>query len=257
MTNARRRKLLLAIHDVGPRFEAEVERLRDHLGRHADPGKIALLVVPNHWGEAPITPGSAFATRLRGWAQEGAEIFVHGWFHKDTQVHRARIARVKAQYMTAGEGEFLGLNRTAARAVMHRGKVLLEDIIGRRVAGFVAPAWLYGPGAIDALADCDFALAEDHWKVWQPGTGEVVSRSPVLTWASRSPGRIASSLLAARALPPMLCAARVMRVGVHPGDTGVPELMTSIDRTVAGLVRSRVVARYADLIPTTEPACAS
>lgn len=253
----RRRKLILAIHDVGPRFETEVDRLRDHLGRHLPVEKIALLVVPNHWGEAPIVPGSAFAGRLRGWADAGAEIFVHGWFHRDTQMHRTRLARAKARYLTAGEGEFLGLNRTAARAVMHRGKTLVEDITGRAAAGFVAPAWLYGAGAMEALADCDFALAEDHWKVWQPASGTILSRSPVLTWASRSPRRIASSLFAAKALPPLLAAAPVVRVGVHPGDTGVPALMDSIDRAVAGLARSRAAARYADLLPAENARCAS
>lgn len=53
--------LLLSIHDVGPRSEGAVDRLRDHLGRHASPDRLALLVVPNHWGEAPIRAGSPFA----------------------------------------------------------------------------------------------------------------------------------------------------------------------------------------------------
>ena len=92
-----------------------------------------------------------------------------------------------------------------------------------------------------------FALAEDHWKVWRPGSDEVLCRGPVITWASRSPARIASSLLAARALPAILSAAPVVRVGVHPGDAGVPALMASIDRTVARLSRSREAARYAAL----------
>ena len=35
-----------------------------------------------------------------------------------------------------------------------RAAALIEDIIGRPIDGFVAPAWLYGPGAIEALADC-------------------------------------------------------------------------------------------------------
>jgi len=251
------RRLLLSIHDVGPRFEGAVDRLRDHLGRHADQSKIAMLVVPNHWGEAPIIAGSRFAGRLRDWAGQGSEIFVHGWFHRDACRHDTRLARAKARHMTAGEGEFLGLDRRTAREVMLRGKALIEDITGRKVAGFVAPAWLYGPGARDALADCGFALAEDHWKVWQPASGRVLSRSPVLTWASRSRMRIASSLLTARLLPPALAVARVARVGVHPGDVEVPALMASIDRAVRQLARSHRVARYADLYSLEDEPCAS
>jgi len=243
----RERLLLLSIHDVSPRTEGAVDRLRDHLGRHAPEDRMALLVVPNHWGEARITAGTAFAGRLRRWAESGAEIFLHGWFHRDSGGHRTRAARFKARHMTAGEGEFLGLDRATAVGRMRAGKALIEDITGRDLAGFIAPAWLYGPGALEALADCGFALAEDHWKVWQPMTGRVLSRNPVLTWASRSPGRVASSLFAARLLPPFLRRMPVARIGVHPGDAGVPALMASIDRAIAYVAKSHRPARYGDL----------
>ncbi|WP_068074939.1 polysaccharide deacetylase family protein [Novosphingobium lentum] len=242
------RRLLLSIHDVGPRFESAVDQLRDRLSRHAPAGKLALLVVPNHWGEAPLLAGSAFATRLRGWADAGSDIFVHGFFHRDTARHRGLLSRLKASHMTAGEGEFLGLDREAAAARMADGRQLIEDITGRPAAGFIAPAWLYGKGALAALADNRFALAEDHWKVWQPGSGRVLARGPVLTWASRSPARIASSLLAARALGPVLHRSAVARIGVHPGDTGVPEILASIDRAVAALTPTHRAARYGDLV---------
>lgn len=252
-----KRRLLLSIHDVGPRSEGAVDRLRDHLGRHASPDRLALLVVPNHWGEAPIRPGSPFASRLREWTDRGAEVFVHGWFHLDTNRHRTPAARFKARYLTAREGEFLGIDRTSARALMRDGRDLIEDITGRSVAGFIAPAWLYGAGALDALADCGFRLAEDHWKVWSPATGQVLAESPVLTWASRSRARIASSLAAARLLPLLLQGMPAARVGVHPGDTTVPAIMASIDRAVAQLTRSHRAARYGDLLAPEALACAS
>lgn len=249
----RSRLLLLALHDVSPRFESEIDLLHDHLALHSGSEKPALLVIPNHWGDAPLVAGSAFARRLRSWAEAGAEIFVHGWFHRDSSEHASALARLKATKMTAGEGEFLGLSRAAARGFMQRGRSLLEDITGCEVTGFVAPAWLYGSGALMALEDCGFAVAEDHWKVWSPQNGAVLARSLALTWASRSPARTASSLLAAQLLPPVLRHARVARVGVHPGDVRVPAIMESIGAAIAQLARSHRVARYADL---TAP-CAS
>jgi predicted deacetylase len=251
------RRMLLAIHDVSPRFEGEVDRLRDRLGGYAPADRVALLVVPNHWGDAPIVPGSDFAGRLRAWSDAGAEIFVHGYHHRDSTLHGTRLARFQAAGMTAGEGEFLGLDRIAASALMTRGQKVIEDIIGRRAAGFIAPAWLYGPGALEALSECGFGLAEDHWKVWRPESGQVLTRSPVLTWASRSRGRIASSLLAARLLTPVLRRSRVARVGVHPGDTAVPAIMASIDHAVERLRQTHQPARYADLAIEETLACAS
>jgi predicted deacetylase len=242
VTDRRGQRLLVSIHDVGPRSEGAVDRLRDLLARHVPEDRQALLVVPDHWGEAPLTPGSPFAARLRGWAESGADIFVHGWFHKDLASHDGLGARLKAQHMTAGEGEFLGLDHATALDRMKRGRALIEDI-----TGFIAPAWLYGDGAKQALGDAGFAMAEDHWKVWQPASGRVLVRGPVLTWASRSRARIASSLFAARALAPVLSASNVARIGVHPGDVGVPAILASIDRSVGRLMRSHVPSRYADL----------
>ncbi len=241
--------LLTSIHDVGPRSEAQVERLRAHLGAQVPLDKVAMLVVPDHWGEAPLRAGTPFATRLRGWAEAGTEMFVHGWYHRDTVAHEGFAARMKAKHMTASEGEFLGLDEMEAYRRMTQGRALIEDIIGRPVAGFIAPAWLYGPGAHAAMARAGFALAEDHWRVWRPGQeGAPLARGPVVTWASRSRARIASSLLAAWALPPVLRFKPVARLAVHPGDTGVPALLESIATTLRRLLRSHRPGRYDELI---------
>ena len=240
-------RLLASIHDVGPRFESEVDQLRDRLGRALPVERIALLVVPDHWGEAPLKAGTAFAGRLRRWSDAGAEVFLHGWFHQDRSNHSGMLARAQARHLTAGEGEFLGLSYDAACERMRAGTALLEDILGRGVSGFIAPAWLYGAPARRALVDCGFALAEDHWRVWNPQNDRVLCRSPVLTWASRSRARVASSLLAGKFLPPLLKAFPTARIGVHPGDTTVPALLTNIDAALARLCRSHRPSRYAEL----------
>jgi predicted deacetylase len=244
MTN-RARLLLASIHDVSPRFESEIDRLLDLLRPHVGQ-RVAMLVVPNHWGDAPIVAGSPFAARLRQWADSGIEMFLHGYFHRDQARHRGAADRVRARYMTAGEGEFLGLSRSEAAERIQAGRTIVEDAIGRPVAGFVAPAWLYGDGALEALADCAMPLAEDHMKVWSPKTGHRLAKGPVITWASRTPFRLASSLVAAKALrrAPM----RVMRVGVHPPDVRHPALINSIEGTFRAALRGRQAAHYSDLL---------
>jgi predicted deacetylase len=238
------KRLLASIHDVSPRFEGEVDRLLDHLAPHVG-RRLAMLVVPDHWGSAPIMP--AFAQRLRGWADEGVEMFVHGWFHRDDTQHRGTVAALKGRHMTAGEGEFLGLSQDEALDRMRRGKALVEDIIGRPAAGFIAPAWLYSDGAKAALAEAGFALAEDHARVWAPRDGRRLARGPVITWASRSRPRQLSSLAAAATLRPLLQPLPTVRIAVHPGDVRVPALLASITRTFAAF-RRHTPARYADLL---------
>src|SRR4051794_24619125 len=100
---ADRGTLLASIHDVSPRFESEVDGLVDLLRTHVG-NRIAMLVVPNHWGDAPIIPNSDFAARLRSWANDGFEIFLHGFYHRDASRHARGSDQLRARLMTAGEG---------------------------------------------------------------------------------------------------------------------------------------------------------
>ena len=241
------RRLLVSIHDVSPRFEREVDVLAERLARRVGEANFAMLVIPDHWRAAPISGNAAFARRLRGWADQGIEMFLHGWSHKDETPATEGLAAIKGKHMTAGEGEFLNLPQAEALARMRDGRALVEDTLGRPVAGFIAPAWLYGAGAHAAMRELGFALAEDHMKVWRPATGEVLAKGPVITWASRSKPRIASSLFAAALGRTALPFTRTIRVAVHPGDTTVPALLESIDRTLARFARTHEPSRYADL----------
>jgi hypothetical protein len=240
-----RRLLLASIHDVSPRFEGEIDRLIDLMRPHVG-DRFAMLVVPNHWGDAAIVRGTPFATRLRSWAEGGIEIFLHGFYHRDDTSHSPGANRLRARIMTAGEGEFLGLDRAEASRRIVKGRVLLEDVIGRSIDGFVAPAWLYGAGSLDALREAKMPIAEDHLRVWSPATGQELARGPVITWASRSRGRLACSLLAAAVL--RRAPLKVMRVGVHPPDIRHPALVKSIRKALHMGTRDRVVGRYSDLL---------
>ena len=209
--------------------------------------RFAMLVVPDHWGMAPLGAHPAFRARLRGWADAGVEMFLHGWQHRDEVRHERPFDRLRAGVMTAHEGEFLGLTAAQAEQRMREGRDVVEQATGRAVSGFVAPAWLYGAGARSAMRAVGFALAEDHMRVWRPADEAVLARGPVVTWASRSRARTASSLAVAAVARSSLGRLPTVRVAVHPGDVTKPALLASIDRTIRALARRRVVSRYADL----------
>ena len=238
------RRLLASIHDVGPKFERHVDQLVGALERHVGVANFAMLVVPDHWDEAPLSAAPAFQAKLRRWADAGVEMFLHGWRHRDD----APAKGFAQKHMTAGEGEFSALSKEDATSYIADGRKLVEDAIGRPVAGFIAPAWLYSDGALDAVREAGFALAEDHMKVWEPVSGKVVARGPVITWASRSPGRIRSSLMVAAAARTFPQALPTARIAVHPGDVTVPALLESIDATFKRFAATHRPSRYADLL---------
>ncbi|MBN8829744.1 MAG: polysaccharide deacetylase family protein [Sphingomonadales bacterium] len=238
------RRLLASIHDVSPLFETQVDMLFARLCRLLGSPRMAMLVVPDFEDKAPLAHSPAYARKLRGWADAGVEMFLHGWCHRDD----ARKRGFMQKHMTAGAGEFAQLSRDEAVRRLTEGRKIVEDAIGRPVTGFIAPAWLYSRESLDALRDTGFALAEDHLKVWQPTTGRIVAHSPVITWASRTPGRVRSSLMVAAAARAAPWALRNARIAVHPGDTTVPALLDSIDATYGKFVRTHTPARYADLL---------
>jgi uncharacterized protein len=247
------RKLLASIHDVTPHHAARLDRLVPLVEGIVGAGRYALLVVPDFHRKGVLTAAPAFARRLRDWADAGCEIFLHGFTHLDESEHEDAAMRLKAQRMTAGEGEFLGLSYDDASGRLREGRAMVEDIIGRPVTGFIAPAWLYGEDSLRAIAAQEFALVEDHFRVWQPETGRVLTKGPVVTYASRSPMRLASSLLWSRIATLLLSRARAVRFAVHPHDVDSAALISEITRALTAFARSHSPAHYADLVEAHMP----
>ena len=241
------RRLLASIHDVTPFHTDRLNRLIPIVERAVGVGRYALLVVPDFHHSGSLRDHPDFSKKLRAWSDAGCEIFLHGFTHLDESTHASRSAQLKAERLTAGEGEFLGLSHNEAMRKLAEGRMLLEDIIGRPVAGFIAPAWLYGKESLKAVADQGFALVEDHFRVWNPQTSKVLARGPVITYASRSIPRLVSSILWSRVATVALSRAKTVRFAVHPHDTDSPKLQHEIERALSALTWTHTPSAYSDL----------
>lgn len=245
----RPRRLLASIHDVAPLHAARLDRLVPLVEEAVGPGRYALLVVPDFHRQSLLTADPRFGRRVRAWSDAGCEIFLHGFTHLDESRHVGAAARWKAKRMTAGEGEFLGLSTRDAEMRITEGRDMIEQLIGRPVAGFVAPAWLYGEDSIAALAAQNIRMIEDHFRVWNPQNSITFARGPVVTYASRSPSRIASSILWSRIATKLLARAATVRFAVHPHDVDSPRLVREIARALAAFAHSHRPSAYRDLMP--------
>jgi len=242
------KKLLASIHDVTPYHEARIDPIAAMLDEEVGPGKYALLVVPEFHGLAKLQSGSLFATRIRNWAEQGCDIFLHGYYHQDKSTGIDADENWKARHLTAGEGEFLSISESEANRLIGDGRKMVEDIIGRKVDGFIAPAWLYGEGALSALAGHDFPMIENHFKVWDPKSEAQYARGPVISYATRTKMRLASSLLFSRVATLALGGMENVRIALHPHDVDSDAIFSEARRAIRSFRRSHVPESYKSLL---------
>lgn len=177
-------------------------------------------------------------------------MFLHGYYHYDTTPKNERPLRVRIAHAVAGEGEFAAIEEDEAERRLRDGKALLEDLLERPVDSFVAPAWQYSQGAKAALAKLGFKLAENRMSVWSPANGAVLTKSPVIAYASRSPARRASSLIWSRLSTITMKGCDVVRHALHPNDFNADSLKTEIERSLRDLMRDRQLSTYRRLLET-------
>lgn len=239
--------ILVCLHDVSPRHAERVQRIDELLGTFGLRGRYSMLVVPDFWSEWPLDEHPEFVAWLRERADEGVEMILHGYTHKDETEHTSAIDRWKSTSMTAREGEFLGLSESEAERRLVAGRTMLEGLLDTEIRSFVAPAWLYSRGAHAALEKLGFTIAESHSKVWSPTTGRVMLRGPVLGYASRDAQRIASSMTWSRIATTALRPAKVVRLAIHPHDFDVPMLEREIGRALTAFLSRRRPLLYHEL----------
>ena len=243
--------LICCVHDVTPRHFARlraIDALLKHVGLQ---GKYSMLVVPDFWNQWDLKDHPQFSQWIRARMREGVEILLHGYNHQDeTQYNSSRkIERWKATHMTAKESEFLGLSYSEAVQKLENGQQKLEQEFGIRATGFVAPAWLYSKGAKQALSDQGFFIAENQFHVWNPVTKEILNRTPVISYASRTKSKIATSLLWSRLALHLLKRTKLVRFAIHPHDLDSFLLQTEILRALKKLTLRRKPIFYRDLAP--------
>lgn len=220
--------LLVTLHDVTPALADETRALWALCrARGIVPG---LLVVPNWHGAAPLESDREFLDWLRAAQDAGAEIFLHGERHDEAGMPRAWRDSWRAVGRTAGEGEFLTLDRAGASARIARGLECLARVQLTPI-GFVPPAWLARPATFDAAAAAGLAVSEDVAGIRLLQQARVVL-SPVVRWSARSAWRAYGSVCMAEARWRVQRTATPVRLALHPGDLRHAASARSVERSL-------------------------
>ena len=238
----------VSIHDVAPAtWDACLELLELLAGSGA---ASTLLVVPRHHGGVPATADARFISGLHARVAAGDEVSLHGYFHYDDgPAARTPVGWARRRLYTASEGEFDALDSTEAARRLQLGRTELEQA-GFTIRSFVAPAWLLGAGARQALARSPLAYTCSRDSLIRIRDGATIA-APSLVWSTRSAWRRGvSGWWNARRLK-RLADAPLLRLAMHPADARHPATMAAWREVVERLAATRVSAREFDVIERT------
>jgi predicted deacetylase len=220
----------VSIHDVSPFWAREVDAalsLCDRAGARA-----ALLVVPDFHGKAPLLGDPSYVSRLRALQGAGHEVYLHGFRHRSEPAApgASRLGWLFAQRVVSnGEAEMIGIPEEEGLRRLDEGERVLGEA-GLRTDGYVAPAWSMPRWLLPALAARGCRYTEDHLRIYDPAGGRARA-SVVLNWASRSPGRLASTVAWCR-VAEVARAVLPARIAIHPGDMRYLALRREIERAL-------------------------
>jgi len=210
------RSLVVSIHDVSP---LTWRRTREILGGLESVGitRVSLLVIPDHHRRGIVSGDPEFAEWLRCECENGREAVLHGYFHlRENPDGDGPWKRLVTRSYTAGEGEFFDLEKPAARHLLERGRTALAAC-GVSCTGFIAPAWLLGGAAEEAVREAGFDYTTRIATVSDFLTGRI-HRSRSQVWSVRAAWRRTCSLAWNAALFRSTPEAPLARIGIHPPD---------------------------------------
>ena len=233
----------IVLHDAAPSTGEACARTLAAVRQVAGDAPVTILAVPRYHGEMP---SARFEAWLGERAARGDELALHGCTHRDDGAAQGAIDSLRRSHYTRGEGEFWSLTREEALARIDVG---LEWFARNRwpLAGFVAPAWLLGPGARAAVRERPFEYTATLRQLIElPNEAVVTSQSIVYSTSSGWRRRVSLAWnacvdLAERTNP-------VLRIELHPRDADFPAVRRSWQRILARALHRRQPATLAEFM---------
>jgi len=236
------RFVCVVLHDVAASTRSACVRTLAAVAEVADV-PVTLLAVPRYHGE---TSTPELVDWLDARSRHGDELALHGWSHRDEAQATGAVDRLRRNVYTRGEGEFWSLSEHEATRRIEAGRAWFREH-GWPLAGFVAPAWLLGPGAWQALATQRFEYtATLRELVHLPGRGRVKSQSVV--YSTSTAWRRQSSLLWNAAVALLERRNPVLRLELHPRDADFADIRRSWQNVLRRALRDRRAVTVTDFM---------
>lgn len=253
------RLLSIVLHDVAPINLPACERVLAAVRNAARPGPpppVTLLAVPCYHRSATAWPDDALFDRWLEQARaQGHELALHGYTHLDDQPLGGWRDRAMRRWYTAAEGEFAALPADEARRRLEVGIEWFRRQ-GWPLHGFVAPAWLLGPGLREAMQGLPFEYTCTLNTVEAP-PGQPLLHGHSMVYSTRSAWRRSASRLWNGLLAQGRRHQPLLRLELHPQDADHPAIRRQWTQALREALRTRHAVRMYEAVQWAQPAGAS
>jgi len=236
------KSLCVVVHDVAEARRGGCERVIAAV-REVAPVPLTLLAVPRFHHAAPTL---SFEQWLGEHSARGDELALHGYTHLDEGTPQGALDRLRRRVYTRGEGEFWDLDAAQATARLRAGIDWFAQH-GWPLRGFVAPAWLLGPGAWAALRgfrEFVYTATLRHLHLL-PGDERIASQA--IVYSTSTAWRRGSSIAWAAVLERTLAGSPVLRFELHPHDADHAGVRRSWQHALERALHQREASTVADL----------
>src|SRR5215813_13186035 len=238
--------VVVSLHDVAPCTQQIASTIISELSSHGV-RVCSLLVVPDYHHQGVFAKQRGFVTWLRGLEAEGHEIVIHGYFHeRPAQTNESLRDRFMTRFYTQNEGEFYDLSYEEA---LQRITTARDEFraLGLKPRGFIAPAWLLGNEAEQAIRDAQLEYTT-RLRTIRDLRFDSIFPARTLVYSVHNNWRRALSRNWNAALFRLMRTKPLLRISIHPPDYSQPGIWKQILGFIATARNARTATTYQDWI---------
>jgi len=243
--------LLVSLHDVSPLTVADCRRAVVMLAAlGVEPADLTVFVIPHHDGVTTIDADAPTVAFLRGLADAGACLAMHGLTHRMIGRAFSPAGIIRAHVFARGQGELYNCDGPDTQRRLEQGAALLRRAgLDEATRAFVPPAWQLSRAAREVVERAGFDFYEMFGGIVHGGG---LRGRRLIGWGSLNPIEAAGTAIWA-SLQSRRSPADT-RLAIHPADMRRPGQTRAVHRALQRLLpRMRPVSYRAYLQASAEP----
>ena len=225
--------LLVSLHDVSPLTVEDCRRAVEMLERlGVRPADLTVFVIPPHEGGTTLDADAPTVMFLRGLADAGACLAMHGLTHRMIGRAWSPAGMFRAHFFARGQGELYNCDGQDTQRRLDEGAAVLRRAgLDEATRAFVPPAWQLSRAAREVVERAGFEFYEMFGGIVHRGA---LRARRLIGWGSLNPIEAAGTAIWASAQSRRTPADT--RLAIHPADMRRPLQTRAVHRALTRLL---------------------